>query len=797
MDTVAEIRALVSEGREQHQVERELRACEERIERTYKAIRDVASFGGVSILNPLSKDMLAAVVSLQSSVINDDRSITDSHLRIMALEPEQLVACVYKSIMDLTSDLDGNINFSTPANTFYRRVGVLVEMTARMNMLKYVKKGAKKPQDNTPLVQLSKEYSVTPSTLARWKGKQLHACMRDVGDTKIMHTGKLLVDAVFESIASILYCRKVNTKGAHMQFRIGLLESVVEQMETEAADRAFLTTALGFMVCEPNPLTSDSINARDRYLTRLTTERANFSNIQPSEQTIEAANSIQAVPYAVNQKVFQLFMTLSDDTMLTLASLQDMPTQPNDGESQRQFESRLHNIDISNRAKTNSLQLLKEAATEALNYERIWFPVFLDFRGRQYAVDYKGLGPQATKNAKALLQLANGTPLGPNGLWWLYHELGNSMGWDKDLLEDKVAKAKALLPRMRGILANPMSDTVWLEGDDPLKVYACMADIVAAIDSGKPEEFVSHLICYVDGSCNGMQHLSLMTLDEVGAAATNVISNDGARSDFYSIVGDRMLDALEDDYSDAAMYWKTTACEKFGMRKVAKRGVMTIPYGATHAGLATQFIEDNLCTTKERGHKQTQQESLVIRDALEVAMDGAAPKAMELRQWMLDAVTVVCKSNASPSWITPTGSLVNHRYLSPRTKQVRIGDFATNLPDFSGKGATINTRKNKLGIVANLIHSYDAAMLQDTANRMVANNVTELSFVHDSYGAGAGAMDVLSTQLREAAVAMYSVDQLGLIKARFEELAGTELPPLPAPGKLNLSDVMASEYFFA
>ena len=797
METVAEIKALVEGHREQQQIDRELKACEERISRTYEAIRDVASFGGISVLNPLSHDMYAVAAELQRSVVNGDRNVNAAHLRILALEPSQIVACVYKSIMDLTSDLDGNVGFSTPANTFYRRLGTLIELAARMNMMQYVKKGMKKPQDNTPLVKLAKEFNVKAAQLSRWKAKQLPACMKEVSQAHMMQTGMDVFEAMFPALQSIMYKRKVNTKGAQMQYRIGLVESVTSEMEREAADRAFLTTALGFMVCEPNPLERDSVNARERYLTRLTTDRGHYSYITPSDETLAAANAIQSVAYTVNQDVFQLLMTLDQSICEKLAGLQEVPAAPNDGESARQFNNRVHNIDISNRTKINSIQLIKEAATEALGYDRVWFPVFLDFRGRQYTVDYKGLGPQTTKTAKALLQLADGTPLGPNGLWWLYHELGNSMGWDKDLLEEKVAKAKALLPRMRGIVANPMSDTLWLEGDDPLKVYALMVDITRALDSGKPEEFVSHLICYVDGSCNGMQHLSLMTNDEVGAAATNVICLDGQRSDFYSVVGDRMLDALEDNYSDAAMYWKTTACEKYGMRKIAKRGVMTIPYGATFSGLARQFIEDGFCTTKEVGHRQTLEESYVIRDALVKAMDGAAPKAMELRQWMLDAVTVVCKSGVSPSWVTPTGSTINHRYLTSTYKQQRIGDFSTNLPDFSGKGATINISRNKLGIVANLIHSYDAAMLQDCTNRMNAEGVSNLSFVHDSYGAGAGSMDTMSRVIRESTRDIYSTDQLTKLKTHFEQISGKEMPELPARGNLNLNDVMTAYYFFA
>lgn len=797
MDTVAEIKDLIDSAREDRQIERELSIIENRVNTTFESIRDVASFGGQSVLFTVAEDMLNRAREAQSDIVNGDASMNTARYRILALEPEQLVSLVYKVIMDLAAkELDGTTDFSAPAHTIYRRLGSIMEVTARMNMMKYVKKGERLPQNNLPLVKLARQYNVKPEYLKRWRGKQLPACMKDTKDVDVILSGKLVWEMFAETLGGIMYCRKVNTKGNQMQYRIGILEDVVAIMETEAIDRTIMDAPLGFMVCEPNPLTATSVDARGRYLSGLAKPQKAM-RIKVSEQTLRAANATQNTPYAINQTVFQLFMTLSTEVCDKLAGVADLPTEPNDGESVRQFDARCANVELSNLSKRRIIDKLRAAATEAIGYDQIWFPVYLDFRARQYSVDYKGLGPQSNKSAKALLQLANGSPLGSTGLWWLYHELGNSMGWDKDLLEEKVAKAKALLPRMRGIVANPMSDTVWLEGDDPLKVYACMVDIIAAIDSGKPEEFVSHLICYVDGSCNGMQHLSLMTRDKVGAVATNVICEDGTRSDFYSVVGNRMLDALEDDYSEAAMYWKTTACEKFGMRKIAKRGVMTIPYGATHAGLANQFIEDGFCTTKERSHKQTLAESFVIRDALETAMAGAAPKAMELRQWMLQAISAVCANGVSPEWTTPTGTRVIHDYLAYNMKRVRIGDFMTTLPDFSGKGAKVDAKKNRSSIVANLIHSFDAAMLQDTATRMLDQDIDDLSFVHDSYGASAAHMSTLSATLRQSAYDIYSAEQLTELHADFSRQAGKDIELPPALGDLDAADLLSAPYFFA
>lgn len=96
-----------------------------------------------------------------------------------------------------------------------------------------------------------------------------------------------------------------------------------------------------------------------------------------------------------------------------------------------------------------------------------------------------------------------------------------------------------------------------------------------ALSTSDVESFVSHLPIPMDGSCNGLQHLSAMGLDPVGAKATNLMP--GPRQDIYQVIADRVASAVAADAAAGvaeAIHWNGRVT-----RKVVKRAIMTTPTG--------------------------------------------------------------------------------------------------------------------------------------------------------------------------------------------------------------------------
>src|SRR5690606_26884152 len=123
----------------------------------------------------------------------------------------------------------------------------------------------------------------------------------------------------------------------------------------------------------------------------------------------------------------------------------------------------------------------------------------------------------------------------------------------------------------------------------PWQFLAFLFEYAEAMATGSPEDYVSYLPVGLDGSCNGLQNFSAMLRDPVGGKATNLIPGDKP-NDIYAQVAAVCKSKLEglllkpaypvtdtETSHEYARRWLS-----FGIdRKVAKRPVMTLPYGST------------------------------------------------------------------------------------------------------------------------------------------------------------------------------------------------------------------------
>lgn len=787
MDTLTDLIDIFEDNRYQQQAEREVELMDTYLEKTVDHLRDLASHGGTSLFQPIYADLQLSARESQGYYMLEARKEVEV-MRLLSVRPDELVASFCSEVMAISTRTDNDsYNYTIRENTLARRIGSQIERVARYHAVKVLKGGrvSKDPLAALPLIELAKELEIPARTLRRWKNSSfLPSCFDRVPDNESIAVGHLVLEMFYPDVEHLFIRHKrINANGT-ARYEWTIRSEVVAHMHSEMLELTDKRAPLGFMICAPRDLTDTCYQARGRYVTPCQSPKQ--THLNPSQTTLQAANTAQRVSYSVNTDALDVLKTLSQAQQDQLIKTADVPSEANEGETPHQFAYRVRSTEDSNAAKRRSIPNLIDACEEAQQFSGIYFPVYLDFRGRQYTVDYKGLGPQATKTAKALLQFTDGVALGESGLWCLYHELGNAMGFDKDLLDVKVAKAQNL----------DVTDPYWfLEGEEPLKAYAIYKDIERALSSGNPKTYISNQIVYVDGSCNGVQHLSLMARDVHGAVATNVIGDSSRRNDLYMTVAEAFMTILEDDHSDAAMYWKENELKE--MRKRVKRGVMTLPYGVTENGVADQVIKDGFCSTKDPSDVKTKAQASKFKDTLWAAMADSAPKAMELRKWLTASVEELCKAGVAPTWTTASQTEVIYHYRKPTMKQYAHTGMHTYLPVFQLTSGQFDVRKNKNGIVANLIHSYDAAMLQETARRLEEQGVVLMSFVHDSYGCTAGDMSNMNKTLREVAVAMYTESPLEALRDDWERRLGTALPPLPEAGDLDITAIETSPYFFA
>ena len=318
----------------------------------------------------------------------------------------------------------------------------------------------------------------------------------------------------------------------------------------------------------------------------------------------------------------------------------------------------------------------------------------------------------------------------------------------------------------------------WGGADEPWQFLAAAHELYMAYASGEPESFESTLIVSVDGSCNGLQHLSAMGLDPVGGTAVNLMK--GERQDIYQIVADKVSAMIPED---SGWYGKVT-------RKTVKRAVMTTPYGVTKAGIADQLRSDGFCRDMDDPIKASHE----LRDHIVAALDGTIVKGVEIMQWFKDVARVLSQDEKGVSWETPTGSVIRMQYQETKRAfiQTPMGQLKLSLPE--ARNPQVATVKQSNSVSPNIIHSFDAAHLA----KVILAFDGDVSAVHDSYGSHACDVDALLETTKEEFISIYSRDWFEILRASFIFHSDRpSVPHAPERGTLDITKVKASDYFFA
>ena len=174
------------------------------------------------------------------------------------------------------------------------------------------------------------------------------------------------------------------------------------------------------------------------------------------------------------------------------------------------------------------------------DFENIYFPYNVDFRGRAYPVP-PHLSNIGSDLCRGMLTFSEAKPLGKRGLYWLKVHLANLAGNDKISFDERAAFSDENMDNIIACVEDPFGiNRWWMTLDDPFQAMATCHEIVAAIKSGSPETYECSLPVHMDGSCNGLQHYAALGRDRVGGKAVNLCPSDKPE-DVYSGVMDEVI----------------------------------------------------------------------------------------------------------------------------------------------------------------------------------------------------------------------------------------------------------------
>jgi DNA-directed RNA polymerase len=426
-------------------------------------------------------------------------------------------------------------------------------------------------------------------------------------------------------------------------------------------------------------------------------------------------------------------------------------------------------------------------------YEKIWFVYFLDFRSRKY-VQSTGISPQGSDLQKALLHFATGKALStPDSIRWFKIAGANRWGYDKVSLEDRAKWVDERDELIRAFAADPISNRGWAEADSPLQFLAWCMEYAAWRDS--PATFLSRIAVGMDGSCNGLQNFSAMLRDELGGRATNLVPSP-LPNDIYQMVADRTALSLAVqaavDTSGFCHVWLSHGMN----RTLVKRSVMTLPYGSTRYSCAEFIVQDYLKAGKVPEFEKSQYNAAAnyLSHPVWDAIGDVVVKAREAMVWLQKGARQIIREGADEvRWVTPTGFPALQMYWEDSVHQIHTKLCGGARLKVHAEVDTPDVNRHKNGIAPNFVHSLDAAHLTLTVNAAKARGIDSLAMIHDDYGTHAADAQALYHVIREEFVGMYERHDMLL---EFWERYPT-LPAPPAPGQLDIRQVLDSPYFFS
>ncbi len=506
-----------------------------------------------------------------------------------------------------------------------------------------------------------------------------------------------------------------------------------------------------------------------------------------------AVNAIQETPWRVNSHVLNV-VRRAQEVGLGLPGFPGWEAEEN---YQRFAEDA--GLDKADRARAyrsrsklvgdrEVFRMRLEACGHYEKRDRFYLPHQLDTRGRAYPLP-QILNYQADDMGKAILEFADGKPLGEHGEHWLAIHAANKYGIDKVSFADRLSWFRQNEGEIIALAESPLErKDFWARADKPWCFLAAALEWRAFRLEGSG--FLSRIPVAMDGTCNGLQHLSAMGRDLDGGRATNLVPNDRP-SDIYREVAERVSARVDLDASAGiaiARGWQGRIS-----RDLVKRATMTTPYGVTSTGIRDQLIEDRFADHLEDKWGGV---SYLTR-ILEASISEVVVAAHDIMRWLKGMALTLAKANRGMVWTVPTGFKVYQESLQTKASRIVTADFTLQVLKDDPK-RRIDVRKQTSAVAPNFVHSMDAAHMMLTVENLRNNGLRHFAMVHDSYAVHACDLDMLNEVLRREFVSMYKQPILTLL---YQELSAANpkiaFGPPPQVGDLDISLVLDSRYFFA
>ena len=543
----------------------------------------------------------------------------------------------------------------------------------------------------------------------------------------------------------------------------------------------------------------------------------------------KALNAIQSTPWKIDKSVLKVaheIVKMGGDRagIPSTEPYQGLPRLSNPTEEElKEHKHKMflqYKKESSRKGKMIRVLANIKTADRFKDYDHIYFPCNMDFRGRVYPIP--SFSFQGDDLSKGLIQFAD-TPkiTDPECERWFMIAGAEFAGIDKVSFAEEIKWVKDNERNILDTAEDPIAMLDWWGNlDCPFEFlqfcfeYHKMIDYKAK-NNGSIIGWSTGVPVAFDGTCSGLQHFSAILRDPVGAEAVNLKPSDRPQ-DIYGRVAQVVnqvlkddsehgtVDTWDDDKNRMKLGTKTLAqlWLNFGVnRKVTKRSVMTLAYGSKEYGFKEQVLTDTIEPHLDEGvftETNSRQAAAYMAKLIWDAVRKVVVKAVEGMQWLQQVTRMICKNGNVVQWTTPMGLLIHQPYLTTKTKVYRLRFAQTQkriyVPYTLGD---VDSKTQANAIAPNFIHSMDASHLQFTVCTAKDQGINHFAMIHDSYGTTVADAGLLFKTVRECFVKMYTYhDVLKEFAKEVSHLTEKELPEMPSKGSFDINEVLSSLYAF-
>lgn len=404
-----------------------------------------------------------------------------------------------------------------------------------------------------------------------------------------------------------------------------------------------------------------------------------------------------------------------------------------------------------------------------------YLTLFFDWRGRIYT-ETSYLTYQGNSLAKAMMSFKNGGLISEPEHFEVLLAYGASLyGLSKLSFDERVNWSITNFDKIVS-----MDENFILSAEEPFLFISWSLEIKSNKDNIiLKTPYISHLPIQWDATCNGLQHLSLLCNDVELAKSVNIVSSNKIDKplDVYSII----LDYIKNEINQLAkkepdIYGNLS---KFPLsRKLIKKSIMTIPYSVTLIGVKEQLIE-NLTKVKiptggtkfiyvydyhedNQSFRLNNKELFILAKFIHNSIFNLHPKLKIFVNYWYQVTNLLTSYNLGLKWLVPNGLLINQKYVHFEKITLFYKLFSKNKQVTLRKPTDkINLRKQKSGILPNLIHSLDACVLTLLTNKIITSGLNIPFYsVHDCFASTANNMFTLKTFYQHSLLDVYEDNKI-------------------------------------